>query len=99
MLELKKGVDILSAVGDVQTIDQARKLFQDTLDAEHLARLGRIKNEQALLKIANAIAMCQPDKVFITTGSPEDMQAIRKMSIDKGEESPLALKDHSTGTP
>ncbi|MHC4775593.1 MAG: phosphoenolpyruvate carboxykinase domain-containing protein, partial [Planctomycetota bacterium] len=95
MLELKKGVDILSHVGGVKSIGDARKIFQDKLNPEHLARLEKIKNEEALLKIANAIALCQPKDVFITTGSPQDMAKVRQMSIDKGEEAPLAMKDHT----
>ncbi len=95
MLELKNGVDILTEVGGIRSIDEARKLFQEKLNQEHLARLGKIKNEEALLKIANAIALCRPDSVFITTGSPEDMQHVRRMSLDKGEESPLAMPDHT----
>ena len=63
MLELKKGVDILSHVGGVKSIGDARKIFQDKLNPEHLARIEKIKNEEALLKIANAIALCQPDDV------------------------------------
>lgn len=63
MLELKKGVDILSAVGGIDSIDQAMELFQEKLDTEHLARISKIKTEDALLKIANAIACCQPDSV------------------------------------
>jgi phosphoenolpyruvate carboxykinase (GTP) len=90
MLELKKGVDILSHVGGVKSIDEARKIFQDKLNPDE-----KIESEKALLKIANAIALCQPDDVFIVTGSPQDMATVRKMSIDKGEEAPLAMKDHT----
>ena len=95
MLELNMGVDILTEVGGIRSIDLARKLFQNKLDQKHLARLAKIGNEEALLKIANAIACCQPDSVYISTGSPEDMQNIRQMSLDKGEESELAMKDHT----
>jgi phosphoenolpyruvate carboxykinase (GTP) len=95
MLELKKGVDILAEVGGIKTIDAARKLFKEKLDKDHLARLDKIKTEEALLKIANSIALCKPDSVYITTGSPQDMQTVRRMSIEKGEEAPLAMKDHT----
>ncbi len=95
MLELKKGVDILSAVGGIDSIGEAWKLIQEKLDDEHQARLRKIKTEDAILKIANAIACCQPDAVYISTGSPEDMMNVRKMSLDKGEEKTLAMKDHT----
>ncbi len=95
MLKLKAGVDILSAVGGIRSLEEARKVFQEKLDEKNRAKLNKIKNEEALLKIANAIAMCLPDTVMITTGSPEDMRKIRELSIAKGEEKPLAMKDHT----
>jgi len=95
MLEFKKGVDILSAVGGVTTIGEAKKLIEERLDSEHLRRLAVITNEEALLKVANAIAMCEPDQVFIHTGSEEDCAVVRRMSLEKGEEKPLALAGHT----
>ncbi len=95
MLELKKGVDILSAVGGIDSIADAWKVIREKLDDEHQARLSKIKTEDAILKIANAIACCQPDSVYISTGSPEDMENVRRMSLEKGEEKPLAMKDHT----
>jgi phosphoenolpyruvate carboxykinase (GTP) len=95
MLELRKGVDILSEVGGIKSIDEARKLFETALDAENLAKLSKIKTEEALLKIANAISLCKPDAVFISTGSKADMEATRKMALAKGEEKSLAMPDHT----
>jgi phosphoenolpyruvate carboxykinase (GTP) len=48
-----------------------------------------------ILKIANAIVLCGPDKVFVNTGSEADRQYIRELSIQKGEEAPLPMKDHT----
>lgn len=95
MLEFKKGVDILSAVGGVTTIDKARNLFAQRLDSEQQSRLAVIRNEEALLKVANAIAMCEPDQVFIHTGSEEDQALVRRMSLEKGEEQSLAIANHT----
>jgi phosphoenolpyruvate carboxykinase (GTP) len=95
MLELKKGVDILTEVGGITAIDQAWELFRRSMRSDQLAKLERIRNEEALLRIANAIAMCRPDDVFINTGSPADMRTVRQMSLDKGEEAPLAMPDHT----
>ncbi|MGE4560976.1 MAG: phosphoenolpyruvate carboxykinase, partial [Desulfobulbus sp.] len=95
MLEFKKGVDILSAVGGVATIDEAKRLFEQRLDREHLDRLAKITSEAALLKVANAIAMCEPDTVFIHTGSDEDRAFVCRMSLEKGEEKELAIAGHT----
>jgi len=95
MLELKKGIDILSAVGGISTIEDAKSLFAERLDAENLEKLSKIENEEALVKIANAIAICQPDKVMIHTGSQADKEFVKKHSLEKGEEAPLAIEGHT----
>ncbi len=95
MLKLKAGDDILAVTGGITSIADAKKIIGDKLDAGNLAKLDKIKTDDALIKIANAIQLCKPDSVFVTTGSPEDMAATRKFSIDKGEEKPLALQDHT----
>ncbi len=95
MLELKKGVDILSEIGGIKTDDDANAIFKEKMDAANLAKLDKIKNSEARLKIANAIAMCQPDQVFINSGSDADKQWVREYSLEKGEEKPLAMKNHT----
>jgi phosphoenolpyruvate carboxykinase (GTP) len=95
MLELKKGIDILAGIGGVETLDEARALFKAKCDTENVAKLHKIANGDALLKIANAIAMTDPDNVFVITGSDADVQRVREMSLEKGEEKPLAMKDHT----
>ncbi|MCP4398276.1 MAG: phosphoenolpyruvate carboxykinase (GTP) [bacterium] len=95
MLELKKGTDILSGIGGIKTLDEAKTLFAEKLDRENLDRLSKITTEEALLKIANAIALVQADAVFVNTGSEADKQKIREMSIEKGEETPLTMKNHT----
>ncbi|HEY9593674.1 MAG TPA: phosphoenolpyruvate carboxykinase domain-containing protein, partial [Spirochaetia bacterium] len=95
MLELKKGVDILGEVGGVKSIADARALFDSVLDPATRVKVDTIHNEEALLRIANAIAMCDPSDVFVVTESAEDVEACRSMSLEGGEECPLAMKDHT----
>ena len=95
MLELKKGIDILEHVGGITSMDHADKVFEDNLDKDNLAKLRKITNEEVLLKIANTIAMCEPDRVFVDSGSPEDIQWIRDYSLEKGEEAKLAKDKHT----
>ena len=95
MLELNKGVDILTDVGGVTTIEGARAIIEQKLDQVNQDKLAPITNEDALIKIAAAINMCEPDDVFINTGNAEDLAWIRQYSLDKGEEKALAKKDHT----
>jgi len=95
MLELKQGADILAKIGGVNSIEQANALLNKNLDQENLAKLSLIKNKEALIKIANSISICEPDFVFIDSGSPEDIDWIREYSVTKGEERQLAKKGHT----
>ncbi len=95
MLELKKGEEILAVVGGIATIAEAEKIFAETLDEINHKKLAQIQNEEALIKIANAINMCQPDNVFVNTGSAADVQWIREYSLQQGEERKLAKPGHT----
>ena len=85
MFEFKKGIDILSDTGKIATPSEAKALFREKCDAENLEKLDRVTHQEVLLKIANAISMINPDSVFVNTGSEEDLQKIREMSIGKGD--------------
>ena len=95
MLELRKGTDILSAVGGVGSADEARATLERALDADTLVKLSAVKNPEALLKLANAIAMCRPDRVFVVGPSAADAQACRDFALAGGEETPLAMPGHT----
>jgi len=95
MLELKKGIDILSEIGGVQSADQATSIFKEKMDDANFAKIEKITNAEVRLKIANAIAMCLPDSVFVNDGSDSDKRWIRDLALEKGEEKPLAMKDHT----
>jgi phosphoenolpyruvate carboxykinase (GTP) len=95
MLQLKKGVNILFEMGGIRTHRGAHDLFRERLDEENLEKLQRIENDVALMKIANAIASMNPDRVFINTGSPSDLQAIREACLRNDEERALAINGHT----
>jgi phosphoenolpyruvate carboxykinase (GTP) len=94
-LEMKKGIDILSNLGGVSAIDEARRLFEEKCDADNVAKVNTIKNEEALLKIANAIVMLQPDNVWFNSGSDVDLQTARDKALERGEEFKLKLENHT----
>ena len=95
MLKFNEGIDIVLEIGGVKTEDAARQVLKEKLNNKHFQRLEPFKNPAVLLKIANAIIMCQPDQVYINTGSPEDKKFIRKLALDKGEEKTLPMQDHT----
>ncbi len=95
MMKKREGIDVVVEIGGVRTPEAALQLFQEKMDAEQLSRIQRIKHPEARLKIANAIAMCRPDRVLINTGSEPDRQHIRAIALDKGEEAKLPMDGHT----
>jgi len=95
MLKIKKGIDILSTIGDVFSIEDAIKIFKAKMNNTNFIKIKKISNNEILMKIANAIAMCNPDKVFINDGSKKDRKFIKDLSIQKGEEIALSTKNHT----
>ena len=95
MFRPKEGINILSNIGGVKSAEEAEKVFRESMDDVNFEKIQRIKNEKARLKIANVIMMGQPDDVFVNTGTPEDKQFIVDLSLKKGEESKLAIKNHT----
>ena len=95
MLQKKKGVDILQEIGGIRDAQSAVKYFEEKLDNAHFLRLQEITHPEVLIKIANAIAMCTPDDIFINTGSEEDRRFIRQLALAKGEEASLPMPRHT----
>ena len=94
-LELNKGTDIAQEIGGIKDLEAARGVFAQYLDPEQRSRLEHIQTEAVLVRIANAIAMCTPAGVFVHTGSAEDRQFIRELSLKNGEEKKLAMEGHT----
>ena len=95
MMKKREGIDIVSEIGGVSTTDAAVKLFEEKMDTKNLQRINEITNTEILIKVANAIAMCRPDSVFVNTGSDADRQFIRDLSLEKGEEAKLPMEGHT----
>ncbi|MBT3311709.1 MAG: phosphoenolpyruvate carboxykinase (GTP) [Desulfobacterales bacterium] len=89
------GKDILIALGGITSSDEAMQLCEKKMDDKQFSRIKDIKNAEITLKIANAIVMCDPDSIFVNTGSKEDRQFIRELSLKNGEEATLPMENHT----
>jgi len=91
----KDCIDIVTELGGIKDLKAAQQVFKGKMDAANLDKLKPFQNPDVLKKIANAIVLCDPDSVFINTGSEADRQFIRELSLKKGEESPLPMEGHT----
>ena len=92
---IKECIDILTELGGVTTAEAAQGVIEKKADKANLDKLTRIKNPEILKKIANAIVLCEPDSLFINTGSDADRQFIREYSLEKKEEAKLPTEGHT----
>ncbi len=95
MFQKKKGMDIVVHIGGITTFEAAMRLFENRLDEKNLSRIQEIKNPEVAVKIANSIAMCEPETVFINTGSESDRAYIRELALKNGEEANLPMDGHT----
>lgn len=95
MKDTRRDFDIGRIIGGITTDSAATELFEKRLEEIHFERIQQVTHAGVRLKIANAISLCEPDRVFINTGSPEDVQWIRDYSLEKGEEKPLPMAGHT----
>uniref|UniRef100_A0A8J6TND7 Phosphoenolpyruvate carboxykinase [GTP] n=1 Tax=Candidatus Desulfatibia profunda TaxID=2841695 RepID=A0A8J6TND7_9BACT len=95
MASIIKKMDIAKQIGGVATIKEAMQLFENRMDAANFSKIRQVKTPEVLIKIANAVAMCRPDSIFVNTGSEADKQFIRDLAIEKGAEKGLPMKNHT----
>ncbi len=95
MLKFNQGLDIVEELGQVTGAEAALALLEERLDGEQFKRIRHFKIPAVLEKIANAVVMCNPGRVVINTGSEEDLEFIRRLALNKGEEAPLPMTAHT----
>jgi phosphoenolpyruvate carboxykinase (GTP) len=95
MLNFNQGIDIVKELGKIDSAQAAMDVLNKRLDPDQVERLQSITNSNILEKIANAIVMCDPDRVFINTGSAQDLRFIRELALQKGEEEALPMANHT----
>jgi phosphoenolpyruvate carboxykinase (GTP) len=95
MLVRGRGYDIISSLGAVGCREDSQQLFRHHMDPINLAKLDSIEDLGLILRIANAISLCEPDTVFIHSGTEADMAFVRTLAIERGEEFRLAAAKHS----
>jgi len=71
------------------------KLLESRLDTANYQKLADIKNSRLHAFVAEAIELCKPESVWVSTDSPEDMEYTRRMAIKLGEEKPLKCPGHT----
>ncbi len=70
-------------------------ILKAKLGEEGYQKLMGIDNPKLHQFVAKYVELCNPDKVFVSTDSPEDIGYIREAAIRNGEEAKLATNGHT----
>jgi phosphoenolpyruvate carboxykinase (GTP) len=70
-------------------------VLKGKLDDRNLKALMAIENARLHALVADAIELCEPGSVWVSTDSAEDVAHTRKMAAKAGEEMNLALAGHT----
>lgn len=76
---------------DIEILNQYKPKF---IEGSY-EKLLPLKNYSLFRFIKEAIELCEPDTIFVSNGSKEDLEFIRMEAIKNGEESPLKIEGHT----
>ena len=65
------------------------------MDRENLEKLKAINNPHVEKQVGRFLTLCKPDKATVITDDDADIDYVRLLSIDNGEEHPLAMEGHT----
>jgi phosphoenolpyruvate carboxykinase (GTP) len=63
-------------------------VLRSKMKPEHFDRLMKIKDPELHRWIADIILVCQPSSIYVNIGSQDDIEYIRRVSLERGEEIP-----------
>ncbi|NIA16141.1 MAG: phosphoenolpyruvate carboxykinase (GTP), partial [Nitrospiraceae bacterium] len=70
-------------------------ILQSKLSAQEYGKLMAISNAKLHAFVADAVELCEPEAVWVSTDSAEDMAHTRRMAVELGEETALSIEGHT----
>jgi len=65
------------------------------MDRENIEKLKAINNSHVEEQVARFLSLCKPEKATVITDDQKDIDYVRKLAMDIGEEYPLAMEGHT----
>jgi len=75
--------------------DHLREILETRIDARNLEKLLSLNNPALNSFVAESIKLCNPSSVFVCTDAQEDIDYLRRMTVENGEETRLATDGHT----
>jgi phosphoenolpyruvate carboxykinase (GTP) len=71
------------------------KTLKSKMDADSFGKLSAIGNDKLHAFVADAVKLCRPRAVKVSSDDPADIAASRRGAIENGEEAPLTMEGHT----
>jgi phosphoenolpyruvate carboxykinase (GTP) len=65
------------------------------LRGDSLRKLVALRNPHVLKQVRSFIDICKPARVTVITDDPTEIDYVRQLALDQGEESPLKMQGHT----
>ena len=72
-----------------------QEILKSRLDDRNYHVLTAIENDRLLAFVADSVELCNPESVWVSTDSKEDVEYNRQMVVKLNEERPLGLEGHT----
>ncbi len=76
-------------------IKNSSELLKARIGDNGYRKLMAMDNPEMHKFVAEYIELCNPDRIFVSSDSPDDIKYIRESAIRNGEERRLAIKGHT----
>src|SRR4030066_1454437 len=76
-------------------MSNVKGLLKEKLTTENYNRLMAVDNLKIHEFVAGAVKLTSPESVFVCTDSEEDVEYVRRMAVESGEENPLKIPGHT----
>ena len=76
-------------------VNRDEALLRQKLGEQNYDKLAAIRNRALHGFVADIVALCKPDSVFVGTGSLEDVAYIARRALETGEEKKLGMEGHT----
>lgn len=73
----------------------ALSILQSKMDEASFQKLRALNNRDVEAFLAEAVELCEPDRVWVGDDSDEDIAYCRQLALDEKEELPLAIPGHT----
>jgi len=80
---------------DEKRLERLKERLGEGVGAENYRKLSKIANPELHLFVAKYVELCDPEKVFVCTDAPADIQYVRREAVRAGEEQELATPGHT----